>query len=121
MMVAAKKKDDKEKDFRSTGYENPFLIPGIIEEFEVVDRPPWVSKRNKYHIDEHIKRLLQAVEEGKVVRVRANESVGKKLFLAFRNTLRSHDYIYRYRSLDDNAVLMWADKVKKTVPAKGTK
>ena len=39
------------------------IIPGLIEEFEEVDRP--ASARQKYQTDSHIKALVEGAEKGR--------------------------------------------------------
>jgi hypothetical protein len=93
---------------------NAFIVPGLIEEFEIVDRPT-TGTRTKYQIDPHVRAILDLVEQGKAVRVKINEHVpANNLFCSFRNAIKKQDFDYHYKRIDDQTLLMWAEKVKGT-------
>ena len=94
---------------------NEYLIPGLIEEFDVVDKPI-LAVRTKYQIDPHVRKMLDLVEHGKAVRIKIDAGVpANRLFMSFRHAIRKQDFEYHYKKLDDQTLLMWAEKAKGTV------
>lgn len=90
------------------------VIPGLVEEWEDVERP--ANTRNKYPTDTLIVDLLKTVETGRAKRIKTADQAGllRKLHMHFRHMLRQKDCVLHFKKLDEQTMFMWAEKVKET-------
>ena len=89
-------------------------IPGLIEAFDDAERP--LGARNKYPTDALIVELLKTAETGRAKRVRVADQAGllRRLHMHFRHAIRNKEYAFRFKTLDPQTMLMWAEKIKET-------
>ena len=92
-----------------------FTVPGLIEEFEEVDRP--ASTRQKYQTDDHIKALVEAAEKGRAFRLKVADQEGllRKIHMHLRHAMRAKGFQFRFRTLGDQTMLVWGEKIKETM------
>ena len=80
-------------------------------EMEIIDRP--ASTRAKYHLTRAVEMILQAVAQGKAVRMTLEEGVKNgPPQMALRHELQKRGLRLRYQK-SGNAILAWSEPIVK--------